>query len=133
MKSIPVPLSDYATPLFIPPTDSGNRKSGTNAYYIAGGILLFILVNGVWFFAYNKQSNVMRNIESDHNKVLAELNNIKTKEASDKAKLLAEIGKSNTTQLTEADKIIARVFNSKRNAVSQEAAKFNSVESNSKV
>jgi len=73
MSSISVPLSDYATPASSASTNLVRHSSSYNAYYFVGGIILFIVVNGIWWYAYNKQSRTMKSIQVKNDKLLANL------------------------------------------------------------
>ena len=79
MSSIPVPLSEYARPTIQPNTDTSVPNSSNNAYYFVGAIILFLVVNGIWWYAYTEQNRTMRGIRVDNDKLQADLQ--KAKEA----------------------------------------------------
>ncbi len=79
MSSIPVPLSDYARPAILSNTNTAVPNSSNNAYYFVGGIILFLVVNGIWWYAYTEQNRTMRGIRLDNGKLQADLE--KAKEA----------------------------------------------------
>jgi hypothetical protein len=77
MKSIPVPLSYYAESSIASNNNVVSKNPGSNTYIIVGGIIIFLIVNGIWLYAYREQNRTMRAIKLDNNKLLTDLEKAK--------------------------------------------------------